>query len=147
MDYDELSAFQKYVEIQAMKYWENGPVSLASHCIRLSRFNSNAYSNLRKISKGLKTMSNADLIEFAKDHSFKVTVCYLACFRVSLSFIIKHNIFFFNNQGFSLLANLGRYDFNVAISFIAVIFFDHIIVDHALLVFIRHDSISIGLIY
>mmetsp|Transcript_56100 Transcript_56100/g.50461 ORF Transcript_56100/g.50461 Transcript_56100/m.50461 type:complete len:146 (+) Transcript_56100:2-439(+) len=57
-------------------------------------------------------MSKVDLIEFSKNHSFKVVLCCLAL---------------------SLLANLGRYDFNICISFVTVIFFDHIIINYTLL--------------
>eukprot|EP01083_Nonionella_stella_P174662 606097_1 len=57
--------------------------------------------------------SKADLIEFSQNHTFKVVVCYLML---------------------SFLSNLGRYDFNCAISLTLFIFFDHILITHNLLV-------------
>ena len=50
--------------------------------------------------------------------------------------MIKHNYTFklvLCWLTWSLLANLGRYDFNLCISFVTVIFFDHIITNYTLL--------------
>eukprot|EP01084_Bolivina_argentea_P075646 137105_1 len=58
-------------------------------------------------------MVKADLIKFSQNHTFKVVVCYLML---------------------AFLSNLGRYNFNCAISLTTFIFFDHILINHNLLV-------------
>mmetsp|Transcript_7741 Transcript_7741/g.11994 ORF Transcript_7741/g.11994 Transcript_7741/m.11994 type:complete len:190 (+) Transcript_7741:42-611(+) len=68
-----------------------------------------------------------NLIEFSKYHTFKVAVMSLVlCF----------------------LANLGRYDFNVAIAFVSLIFYEHIMMHYTrLLLFILTVSCSLDVVW